>query len=93
MKKLILIVTLVAGLAGCAGTQFNWDDVRKIRVGMTEAELVQAMGSAPNHVSAQADRVIYVWSYANSFSGVRTASVILKDGKVISAPPVPEQFK
>ena len=92
MKRLAIAILLTGLLVGCAGTSFDWSQVRQIKQGMTEAEVVAIMG-APYLVKSTADGLVWVWSYAGSFSGVRTVSVVLRDGKVAAAPVIPESFK
>ena len=91
MRTLIVII-LSSLLWGCAGTPFNWSEARQIKTGMTEQEVTQLMGS-PFLVKSQAGGITWVWSYANSFSGVKTVSVVFRDGKVIEPPPIPTSFK
>lgn len=90
MKKLIIAAALV--LAACAGTPFKWSQARQIRPGMSTAEVTQLVG-APNNVKAQGDVLTYVWVYVSSFSGTRTLRVDFRDGKAISAPPIPPDFQ
>ena len=94
MKNLLPALVLAASLmAGCAGTAFKWDDARKISPGMTTAEVTNLMGQ-PNTVRSVGDVLIYVWVHVNMLNGTtRTLRVDFKDGKVISAPPVPDSFQ
>lgn len=88
-------MTLVCALAiaGCAGTSFNWDQARQIRPGMTEDEVTQVMGR-PYMVRSGPEGQTWIWSYANTLSAdVRTVSVVIKDGRVVSAPDIPKSFK
>jgi hypothetical protein len=79
-------------MAACAGTPFNWETARQIREGMTEQEVTALMG-APYAVKATAEGQIWVWSYADSFSGSKSVSVVMKSGRVVKAPPIPQAFK
>ena len=91
MKKLIGILALT--LAACAGTPFKWSHARQIQPGMSTAEVTQLVG-APNTVKAQDDTLIYVWVYVNTLNGTtRTLRVDFRDGKAISAPPIPPEFQ
>ena len=94
MKKLLPILVLAASvIAGCAGTPFKWDDARRISPGMTTSEVTQLIGQ-PNTVKSTGDVLIYVWVYVNSLNGTtRTLRVDFKDGKAISAPPIPDSFR
>lgn len=91
MKK-ALSITLLFLLTACAGTNFNWDNARKIKQGMTEQELVALMGK-PYMVKSANGELTYIWSHANMLDGkVRTVSTVLIDGKVKEAPQIPDSF-
>lgn len=85
-------VILAVAVTACAGTPFKWNDARQIRPGMTTAQVTQLVGK-PNTVKSQGDTLIYVWVYVNGFSGTRTLRVDFRDGKAISAPPIPLEFQ
>lgn len=84
-----VIVAVV--LSSCAGSSFNWDQARSIKTGMTEAQLVDVMGK-PYMVTARGDSQIWVYSHANAFAGAKSVSFILKDGRVVETPVVPQAF-
>lgn len=79
-------------MSACAGTNFDWDSAREIKAGMTEEQVSTLMGP-PYLVKSTPDGLTWVWSYANSFSGVRTVSVVFKDGLVVAAPEIPASFR
>jgi len=92
MKKLLMTVVCVI-LVGCAGTSFGWSSARQVKSGMTTQEVTKIMG-APYSVTSTGGKMIYVWSSANGFTGsVKTLAVVFVDGKVITAPTVPEEYK
>ena len=96
MNKFILIV-LIFILSGCAGTSFNFDDVRKVKVGDSREILVEKMRGEPYMVNAtltaEGTQEIYVYTYVGFGYSTKTASFILIDGIVTSAPYVPTGFK
>lgn len=92
ITKYLAIIFLTIYLAACAGTPFEWDQARQIKAGMTIKEVTKLIGT-PTNVKSQDDGLRYVWTYVNSFSGIRTLVVDFKDGKVIKAPPIPDEFK
>lgn len=92
MKNSILALLFLLMLCACAGTPFKWDQARQIKKGMTTSEVTTLVGM-PNSVHANNDSLIYVWIYVNSFTGTRTLTVTFRDGKVINAPTIPEEFK
>lgn len=82
-------------LSGCAGTPFKWADARTIEAGMTKPEVTAKLG-APTRVSTiQNDATRYVWVWVNTLAGSTRTLVIDfdKSGRVIKAPPIPEEFQ
>lgn len=89
----VVAVALLLSLSGCAGTDFSYDEARKVQLGMTEDQVVQLMGP-PYSVVSRADGQMWVWSHANGMTGAsRVVSFKMKDGKVIEVPPIPTSFK
>ena len=89
MKKLSVLLAALA-LAGCAGTSFDWSRAKQVQVGTTEAELVAIMGGKPYMVKTQGDNQLWVWSYADGWTGsVRAVSFPIKNGAVASLPTIP----
>ena len=81
-------------LAACAGSDnINWDNVRQLKIGMTEKEVTAELGS-PYSVTAKSDGTqIWVWVNVNLLmGGTKSVSVIMKDGKAIQVPIVPASF-
>ena len=91
-KNWPLAIALSLCLVACAGTKFSFDDARRVQVGMTEAQLQEILG-APTAVVAKGDQVVWVWSYADAFTGAKSVSFVLKDGVVVSVPNLPVTFK
>lgn len=88
MRALPMLL-LVAAVSGCAGTNFDYDDARQVRIGMTEAQVLDLMDK-PYSVAQNGNAEIWVWSRANGLTGsVRTVSFILRDGVVIGVPKIP----
>ena len=92
LKNWPLAIALSLCLAACAGTKFSFDDARRVQVGMTEAQLQEILG-APTAVVARGDQVVWVWSYADAFTGSRSVSFVLKDGVVATVPNLPATYK
>ncbi|MBC3345451.1 outer membrane protein assembly factor BamE [Pseudomonas sp. SWRI196] len=95
MRIINFVVTAILALvlAGCAGTNFSYDDARKVKVGMTEDEVTQIMGP-PYSVVSRADGQMWIWSHANGMSGAsRVISFRMVDGKVVEVPVIPSSFK
>lgn len=90
--RYIAVMLLALAVAACAGTPFRFDNARQVKVGMTESEVTQLMGS-PYMVTAKGEEQIWVWSYSNLMTGNRVVSFTMKDGKVLSVPTIPESFK
>ena len=97
MSRLLTLVLACALLIGCAtaGTKFDFQNARQLRVGMTEQEVTQLMGK-PMSVTARGQSQIWVWSFAKAgaFSiDSKSLSVIFTDGLVSEAPTIPDSFK
>lgn len=86
MKPFIRIITsTVAALAltACAvGSHFEFSSMERIKPGMTEAQVVEVMGSKPTAISASGNATVLVWSYGNALGEGRSARVTLRDGMV-----------
>lgn len=79
-------------LAGCAGTKVNWDRVRNLQPGATEAHVRDQLG-APYSITARGDQQIWVWSHANGFTGSNHwLALVMKDGKLVDVPKIPDSF-
>lgn len=93
MIRFAMAAVAVAILAACAGTPIKWDDARKLRPGMTEAEVTQLVGRPYSVTSRGADQ-IWVWSQANGMTGSsQSMSVLMRDGRVADVPAIPSSFK
>lgn len=87
-----LVIYLAATMVGCAGTRFSFEDARRVKVGMTETEVVDIMGR-PYSVNSRGDVQVWIWSFANGISGGhRTVSFVFKDGRVATVPTIPASF-
>ncbi|TWI52985.1 Beta-barrel assembly machine subunit BamE [Pseudomonas duriflava] len=91
MRKFLAAVALAGAISGCAGTSFDYSQARQVKVGMTEAEVVQIMGR-PYSVVSRGDEQMWVWSHANVFAGSKAVSFKMKGGKVIETPSIPSSF-
>ncbi len=93
MKKFALpfFLALMVAISGCAGTPFKWEQARQLKEGMAESEVIQLMGS-PYMVKSTPESTVWIWSYSDGFSGIRTVSISIKDGKVVKAPSIPSSF-
>ncbi|WP_162788092.1 hypothetical protein [Chromobacterium haemolyticum] len=92
MKKTMLAGLISLALTACAGTPFKWDSARQIKQGMTTEEVTKLMG-APYSVVSREGVIRYIWVDVGAFSGSKSVAVDFKDGRAVSAPPIPEEFK
>lgn len=93
MKKGLL--ALIGGilLVSCAGTPFKFENARQVKAGMTEAEVTSYMGR-PYMITSRGEEQIWVWSQANGFTGSsQSISFVMKDGKVVNVPTIPDSFR
>ena len=88
-----LTITLAIVLAACAGSPFQWADVRRISPGMTPQEVTNIIGT-PTSVAARGDVLRYVWVHVNSLTAAsRTLALEFKDGKLVAVPPLPDGYQ
>jgi outer membrane protein assembly factor BamE (lipoprotein component of BamABCDE complex) len=80
----IIAAVLALFLTACAGTPFEWENAKAIRVGSTQAELVALLGK-PYMVKSQAGQEVWIWSYSG-LDGTKLVSYGLKDGLVTTVP-------
>ena len=79
--------------AACAGSDFQWNQARQVRPGMTEEQVSAVMGP-PTAMRTQTSGVTWTWAYLNPREGsARAVSAEFRDGRVVYAPGVPEGFK
>lgn len=93
MRKVCVLVVAALMLGGCAsvGTSFEWANVRAVRVGMTEAELLSTMGGRPNSVTTAGGNQRWTWIHVSSSpfqSGSKHVSFALNNGVVSAVPDV-----
>lgn len=89
--RILRAAVLCAALAGCAasGSKFEWDTASRVKVGMTESELIATMGGRPNAITTQGNVQRWSWIYVNASLlevGSRRVSFGLTDGRVTGVP-------
>jgi hypothetical protein len=90
--RALITASLFVLLAGCAGTNFSFDNAARVKPGMTEAQVTQLMGR-PYSVVSRGDSQMWIWSHANGFSGSsKTISFEMSEGRVVSVPVIPSSF-
>lgn len=91
-KYLAAACIAVSVLAGCAGTPIDWGSARQVKVGMSKDEVTKIMGT-PYMVTTTCDGELWVWSYANVYTGTKSMSLPFdKEGKVKAVPSIPDGF-
>lgn len=96
MKRILILTLFMLMLVACAtaGTKFDFSQARQLKIGMDEQQVTQIMG-APNSVVSRSTGQVWIWSYANAngFSvKSRSVSVVMRDGKVVEVPNIPQSF-
>jgi hypothetical protein len=100
MKLVALALSILMISCASSGTYFRWDDVRALQIGMTKQEVIDRLGP-PNRTIASkvADGLQekYIWSYAKvgmmMSTQSKSISVIFLNGKTVSVPTVPEEYR
>ena len=91
MKKLVVILFALV-LTACAGSgSIKWDHARQIKIGMTEKEVTQLMGS-PYQIQGAGEHDRWVWVNVVAFGGVEKMTASFKNGVVVEVPRIPESF-
>jgi outer membrane protein assembly factor BamE (lipoprotein component of BamABCDE complex) len=72
MRKLPLVVLLAGALAGCS-SRMGLDNIRSVKIGMTDAELLSIMGK-PYLTKANGDKQTWVWMSPMALSGASMVS-------------------
>lgn len=84
MRAGIMVALLLTGCS--AGTTFDWDQAKKVRVGATEGEVIALMGK-PYLIKTQGESEVWVWSHANGLTGkTGVVSFELRKGRVAGVP-------
>lgn len=92
MKAVVsALIGLSLVLAGCAasGSKFEWETASRVKVGMTEPELIATMGGRPNAIATAGNIQRWTWIYVNANLlqvGSRRVSFALTDGRVTGVP-------
>lgn len=99
-RRAILYLSLILFfIVSCAGANFRWDDARKLKIGMSKQEVESIMGGPPTRKTAvqlsEGLKETYIWSYAQAFMQLKSkaVSVVFLNGKAVSVPPIPEDYK
>lgn len=87
----ILMACVALWLAGCAGTNFKWDDARQLKKGMTQQEVTALVGKPYMVVSKGEGVQRWVWSSASMLSA-KSMAVTFKDGIATDVPDIPDSF-
>lgn len=91
--KTLLVILFALSVVACAGSPFKFENARKVEIGMSQEELTNLLGQ-PYMVTTRGQDQIWVWSYANGMTGAaKSVSYVIRDGKVISVPTIPDSFE
>lgn len=77
--------------AGCVGTPFRWDTARQIKVGMSEAQVIELMGK-PLTMSAADGKEYWTWNYGTGIGTGGYFRIVLKNRVVTEVPEIPHNL-
>ena len=63
-----------------------------MQTGMTLTEAEQILGR-PNSVTSTAGTQRVMWLYGTALGQGASFSVVVKDGKIVEVPPIPDSFR
>ncbi|MBF8676190.1 outer membrane protein assembly factor BamE [Pseudomonas fulva] len=86
-----IVVGALTLIAACAGTPFTFGQASQVKVGMTEDQLYEIMGN-PYMVVSTENGQRFVYSHATAFSGAKSVSFEVNEGKVTKVPYIPQSF-
>lgn len=94
-RKMLIAAHCALLLIGCAGTPFKWADARRIEPGMTKPDVTAMLGAPTRVATIPNDATRYVWVWVNTMAGSTRTLVVDFDkaGRVIKAPPIPDEFQ
>jgi len=89
--KLVALAVLILTVA-CATAGHNYDpaQVKKVKPGMTRAQVVQIIGAEPTDVEVEGDQTHLIWAHASATMGSTTskaATVTLNKAGVVVGEP------
>lgn len=90
MKLAALVVLIFTVACATAGHNYDPAQVKKVKAGMTRAQVVQIIGAEPTDVEVEGDQTHLIWAYAESNMGKTTskaATVTLNKAGVVVGQP------
>lgn len=86
VSLLALAPLVFSGACASTGRDFSFDDARRIKIGMTEAEVLEIMGP-PTNKSIDLSGELWMWIYVTSTLGSppnsKSFAVKLENAKVV----------
>jgi len=85
-RPVSLMLALLLAACATVGRDFSFEDAQRIKLGMTEAQVVQIMGK-PTNKSIDGTGELWMWIYVTSTIGSppnsKSFAVKIKNGEVI----------
>lgn len=92
MKNIVIMMALLAAIAGCATDNKSraFANAASVHSGMTRQEVVKAMGAQPDRIFDNGMRYVYA-DHPNAPQTGRSVSILFGDeGKTVGAPVLGE---
>lgn len=95
--KITLLLSLIILFSACAGKNFEWNNVRTVKIGDSKEILVKKMDAEPYRITTSQKNgehiEQYIYVYVGFDGSTKTVLFPIKNNKVISVPHVPKEFK
>lgn len=84
MRRVVILGSLLL-LTACAGTNFKWENVNRLKPGMSKARVTKIMGE-PYMRTVNPNGEVWVWSHSQAFGETKAVSVVFKNDTLSEVP-------
>src|SRR5690349_18091520 len=96
MQISALLVAISVFFFACfaARSNFTWQNVRQLQIGMTKDEVTARMGQS-GAINSRGVQEVWAWVHVNATplgADTKCVSVVFQNGKVTEVPTIPSEF-